>query len=57
MDLEYFTHDIRQTVFTIHETFTLTDEEIALLVKIHALTRDLEKLHNEKEVKGHDETK
>lgn len=48
MDLEYYTHDIRRNVFTIHETFTLTDEEIALLVKIHTLTKELEKLHNEK---------
>ena len=48
MDLKYYTHDIRQTVFTIHETFTLTDEETALLVKIHALTKELEKLYNKR---------
>lgn len=49
MNLEHYTRDIRFTVFTIHETFSLTDEETALLVKIHALTKELEKLHNERE--------
>ena len=51
MDLENYTHDIRQSVFLIHESFTLTDEEIAILVKIHALTKELEKLYNKSEVK------
>lgn len=48
MNLEYYTRDIRVTVFTIYETFTLTDEETALLDKIHVLTKELEKLHNER---------
>ena len=35
----------------IHLRVRHTDEEIAILVKIHALTKELEKLYNESEVK------
>ena len=38
---------IRDLVFDVYSGYALTDEEISILVQIHALTKKLEELYKE----------
>lgn len=41
-DISKYTQYIRDDVYYINENFTLIDDEMQILVKIHALSKELE---------------